>query len=154
MITTKNTRIDSIAERSRIMSGASIRITPPDHIPLDIEETKYFDNIIREFPKADWTAHQIELAALLARMMADFKFESELLRKEGATVAGAMGGTVTNPRKQVVQMHGNNIISFRRSLALHAASHGDTRDVAKRTEISRHIEAKSEFDDDLIARPN
>src|SRR4051794_15558631 len=110
MDTVRRTRIDSNSERMRIIADANKVILPPKHIPLDSEETTYFNNIISEFPKADWSAHQIELVAMIARMMADFRRESELLREEGAVVSGSMGGTVTNPRKQVVQMHGNNIV--------------------------------------------
>lgn len=150
----RRTRIDSNSERVRIISGSTRIINPPDSVSLNSEEVNYFNNIINEFPKADWTAHQIELVALLARMIADFKRESELLRKEGGVVTGGAGGAVVNPRKQVVQMHSNNIVAFRRSLALHAASQAQKHDTAKRVKIGHQIQAEAAFDDDLIARPN
>lgn len=154
MKTDRKPRVDSTSERIRIMSSATTIINPPASVPLNTEETLFFDNIIREFAKADWTPHQIELVALLARTIADYKRESELLREEGAVVTGGMGSPVVNPRKQVVQMHANNIVGFRRSLALHAAAQGLKGDVAKTKALSKRFEAQSPFFDDLIARPN
>src|SRR4051794_18183341 len=107
----------------------------------------FFNNIINEFAKADWSAHQLELAAILAKTMADYIRESALLREEGAITVGGMGGNVPNPRKQVVQMHAANIVSFRRTLALHAAAQGQKADVGRKRAMAKEIEGESPFDD-------
>jgi hypothetical protein len=136
------------------MTAANKPIEPPETVPLTDDELPLFDSIISEIARADWTSHTIELAAMLAKMMADYIRESDLLRVEGAVTVGGMGGPVPNPRKQIVQMNAANIVSFRRSLALHArAQGGNARDIAKRRAIAKSFEA--EFDDDeLIPHPH
>ena len=87
--------------------------------------------------------------------MTDLTREQATLRKEGAVVAGERGNPMINPRKATVQMHANSILGFRRSLSLHArAQGGEARDVAKRREMAKEIEADNPLDDDLLARPN
>jgi len=111
----------------------------------------FFDNIIDEFARANWTPHQLEIAALLARSMADFAVEQMMLRDEGAVVQGDRG-MVPNPRKAIMTMHGNNIISFRRTLAMHAGAKGKIDDIAKRTVMAHEIQGQSPFPDELISR--
>lgn len=70
-------------------------------------------------------------------------------------MATEKGTPVVNPRKTVVQMHASTILSFRRSLSLHArAQGGEARDVAKRRAETKGLEAGLDEADDLIARPN
>lgn len=148
--------LQSVAEQARIASLATREIVPPDNVPLSKEDIPFFANVIAEFARSEWTAHQLELAALLARSMADMAREQILLREEGAVVTGSMGTPIVNPRRAALQMHANTIVAFRRSLALHArAKEGEARDVAKRRRIALGIEeaARGELDD-LIAKPN
>lgn len=148
-------RIDSRSEAVRVMSRAASDIVPPSNVPLDKSDMPFFASVIAEFARSEWTAHQLELAAMLARTMADLEREQRLLREEGATALSERGTPVVNPRKTVVQMHASTILSFRRSLALHArAQGGDARDIGRRREIARGIEANNPLDDDLIAKPN
>jgi hypothetical protein len=155
---TKRQRIDSVTEHARISSLASRQIVPPMTVPLDREDMPFFANIIDEFARSEWTPHQLELAAVLARTMADLVREQGLLRDEGSVVTGSLGTPVTNPRRSVVQMHAANILSIRRSLALHArGTKGEPRDVGKRREMAKAIERdtlNADDGDDLIARPN
>jgi hypothetical protein len=83
--------------------------------------------------------------------MHDFAVEQMMLRDEGAVVQGDKG-LVPNPRKVIMQMHSNNIIAFRRSLALHAAAKGKLDDIAKRTVSGNEIQANHPFNDELISR--
>lgn len=137
------------------MSRAAADIVPPSNVPLDKGDMPFFASVIAEFARSEWTAHQLELAAMLARTMADLEREQRLLREEGATALSERGTPVVNPRKTVVQMHASTILSFRRSLALHArAQGGDARDIGKRRAIARSIEADNPLDDDLLAKPN
>lgn len=148
-------RIDSRSEAVRVMSRAAADIVPPSNVPLDKDDMPFFASVIAEFARSEWTAHQLELAAMLARTMADLEREQRLLREEGATALSERGTPVVNPRKTVVQMHASTILSFRRSLALHArAQGGDARDIGKRRAIARSIEADNPLDDDLLAKPN
>jgi hypothetical protein len=151
----RKSRVDSASEAVRVVSGAAQEIAPPSNVPLEAGDLPFFVSVIAEFARADWTAHQLELAAILARTMADLEREQRLLRKEGAVAYSEKGTPVVNPRKIVVQMHASSVLSFRRSLSLHArAQAGEARDVAKRRDAAKEIEAGAQLDDDLIARPN
>jgi hypothetical protein len=117
---TRKARIDSASEAVRVMSRAASKIVPTPGVPLDKCDLPFFASVIAESALSEWTSHQLELAAMLARMMADLNREQMLLREEGATLKSDKGTPVVNPRKAVVQMHASSILSFRRSLSLHA----------------------------------
>jgi hypothetical protein len=151
----RKARIDSASEAVRVMSSAAKTIVPPDNVPLDKCDLPFFASVIAEFARSEWTAHQLELAAMLARTMSDLNREQIALRQEGAVSASERGTPVVNPRKAVVQMHAATILSFRRSLALHArAQTRDSADIAKRRSGAKAIEADNPLDDNLLARPN
>jgi hypothetical protein len=148
-------RIDSAAEAVRIMAAATQRVDPPSNVPLASGDLPFFASVIAEFARSEWTAHQLELAAMLARTMADLEREQRYLRDEGSVAKSDRGTPVVNPRKVLVQMHAGSILSFRRSLSLHVrAQSGEARDVAKRRLAAKSIEADGVFDDELLARPN
>jgi hypothetical protein len=147
--------IDSTSEAVRVMSSAAKPIVPPPHVPLDKSDLPFFANVIAEFARSEWSAHQLELAAMLARTMADLNREQMALREEGSVSETRQGTPVVNPRKSVVQMHASSIFSFRRSLSLHArAQTRDAADIAKRRGAAKAIEADNPLDDGLLARPN
>jgi hypothetical protein len=83
---TRKVRIDSASEAVRVMSRATSKIAPPPSVPLDKCDLPFFASVIAEFARSEWTAHQLELAAMLARTMADFNREQQLLREEGKHV--------------------------------------------------------------------
>lgn len=150
----RKARIDSAAEAVRVMAKATTEILPPDNVPLDDEDGPFFRNVIAEFARSEWSAHQLELAAMLARTMADLVREQSLLRTEGGIAYSDKGTPVANPRKSIVQMHASSILSFRRSLSLHArAQAGEARDAAKRRAAAKDIEGDNPLEDDLLARP-
>ncbi len=151
----RKARIDSAAEAVRVMAKATIEILPPSNVPLDDGDEPFFRNVVAEFARSEWSDHQLELAAMLARTMADLVREQKLLRDEGGVSYSEKGTPVANPRKTIVQMHAASILSFRRSLALHArAMGGEARDTAKRREAAKEIEGDNPLeDDDLLARP-
>lgn len=149
----RKARIDSADEAVRIMAKATDEVLPPENVPLDECDKPFFRNIIAEYARSEWSAHQLELAAMLARTMADLVREQDALRSEGGTAYSLKGTPVANPRKSIVQMHASSILSFRRSLSLHArAQAGETRDVAKRRAAAKDIEADNPLEDDLLAR--
>ena len=87
--------------------------------------------------------------------MADLEREQTLLRDEGSVAHSRAGTPVVNPRKVVVQMHAGTILSFRRSLSLHArAQSGEARDVARRRVMGKAAEAAEAIEDNLIAKPH
>lgn len=147
-------RVDSATGAVAIMSAAAAPINPPSNVPLSDGDMAFFASVIAEFARSEWTAHQLELAAMLARTMADLEREQRDLRNEGSVVTTEKGTPVVNPRKAVVQMHASSILSFRRSLSLHArAQGGEARDVGKRRGMAREIEGDNPLDDELLARP-
>lgn len=150
----RKARIDSAAEAVRVMAKATTRIEPPENVPLEAADMPFFDSVIAEYARSEWSAHQLELAAMLARTMADLTREQQLLRDEGGLAYSDKGTPVANPRKSIVQMHASSILSFRRSLSLHArAQAGEARDVAKRRGAAKEIEGDNPLEDDLLARP-
>ncbi|KQV33133.1 MULTISPECIES: hypothetical protein [unclassified Rhizobium] len=150
----RKARIDSATEAVRVMAKAATEILPPANVPLDDADLPFFRNVVAEFARSEWTDHQLELAAMLARTMADLVREQGLLRDEGGVAFSEKGTPVANPRKAIVQMHASSILSFRRSLALHArAMGGEARDTAKRREAAKEIEGDNPLEDDLLARP-
>jgi hypothetical protein len=154
MAARKKQRIDSTSEQVRVMSKATCQIHPPSTVPLDDEDLPFFANVIEEFARSEWTAHQLELAALLARTVADLNREQLAMRQEGTVLTTDKGTPVVNPRKTVIQMHASTILSYRRSLGLNArAQGGEARDIAKRRTMAKQIEADNPLEDDLLARP-
>lgn len=150
----RKARIDSATEAVRVMAKAASEITPPENVPLDEGDVPFFYNVISEYARSEWSAHQLEIAAMLARTMADLVREQNLLREEGGVSYSEKGTPVANPRKSIVQMHASSILSFRRSLALHArAQAGEARDVGKRRAAAKEIEDSNPLEDDLLARP-
>lgn len=131
-------------------------IVPPDHVPLEDEDMPFWNSVIAEFARSEWTDHQLELAAMLARTMRDLENEQTELRAEGSIMHSEKGTPVVNPRKTMIQMHAGTILSFRRSLQLNALAHGDSRTTADRRKVAKDIEANNPLnadDEDLIARP-
>lgn len=148
-------RIDSATGAVRVMAAALRPIEPPSNVPLEPGDMGFFASVLAEFARSEWTAHQLELAAMLARTMADLESEQRNLRAEGSVARTDKGTPVVNPRKAVVQMHAASILSFRRSLSLHArAQGGEARDVGKRRGQAKAVEGANPLDDDLLARPN
>lgn len=146
-------RIDSSAAAVRIAQGSVRQIEPPAHVTLDECDWPFWDSVVAEFARAEWTNHQLELAAMLARTMANLEVEQRTLRKEGFTSVSSKGTPVVNPRSTACKGLAGDVLSMRRSLALHArARNGDNRDAAKQRDVGRSME--TDIDDDLIASPS
>lgn len=149
---TRKQRIDSSAAAVRIMQGVTRQIMPPSHVPLDECDWPFWESVVAEFARAEWSEHQLEIAAMLARTMANLESEQRLLRSEGFTTKSDRGTPVANPRSTICKGLTGDILALRRSLALHArAKSGDNRDAAKQRSMAKALEA--DLDDDLLARP-
>lgn len=140
------------------MTKAVRPIEPPSNVPLEPEDMPFFVSVVDEFARSEWTAHQLELAAMLARDMADCERAQRQLRETGELVTTPKGHVTLNPLRTVVQTLSGTILAKRRSLSLHArAQGGETREVGKRRSIAKGVEADNPMAGDagdLIARPS
>ena len=144
-------RSDSTAEAVRYATAADV--TPPSNVPLTDQDMPFFASVIDEFPRADWTAHQLELAAMMAVKMRQLRDEMSRLDEEGMVLETASGNPCQNPRIGAVRMLDTSIMATRRSLQLHARARGEARDKGKR--VGDGIAAQGgPNEDDLLARPN
>lgn len=145
-------RADSVT--AAIDAAQAPQIVPPSNVPLSDQDLPFFASVIAEFARSEWTAHQLELAALLAKKVRLLRDELAKLEAEGFVGATANGTACQNPRLGGVRMLDTSIMATRRSLQIHArAQAGEARDTGKRR--GHLLEAESGFsDDDLLARPN
>jgi hypothetical protein len=145
--------IDSPDEAVRIAQGSGRPVSPPSHVPLDDMDWPYWESVVAEFARAEWTEHQLELAAMLARTMANLEAEQRELRAEGFVSTSQRGTPVVNPRSTAVKSLTGDILALRRSLALHARARnsGDNRSAATKRDIAKSLEVG--VDDELFASP-
>lgn len=147
-------RVDSISAAQVIAAAAMRDIEVPAHIAMADSDLPFWQSVIAEFPKADWTVHQLEVAAQLAKAGADLETERNALRVEGYVLL--IGDrSQANPRHGIARDLTNAIMSLRRNLQLHArALGGEARDAGKRKAKAISIQDKViAVDDDFIARP-
>lgn len=144
----RSLRADSIDAQIKMAQPKLIVI--PAHVPLETEDLPFWNSVLLEFARSEWTDHQLELAAMLARTMSDLEKEQRALREEGSVSKSDKGTPVVNPRKAIIQMHAGTILSFRRSLSLTARSQdikldtvGRQRAFAKETESGFSEDANS-----------
>lgn len=146
----KRQRIDSAAAAVAIAAKAAKDICVPAHVPLQDCDMPFWQSVIAEFARSEWTEHQLELAAMLARTMSDLECEQRKLREEGSTALSERGTPVVNPRKTIIQMHASTILSFRRSLSLHARAQGEAEKIGPRRAAAKKIESGLSSGGDLI----
>lgn len=148
----RKNRVTSVTEA--VKAAQADQISPPSNVPLSKADMPFFASVIAEFARSEWTAHQLECAAFLAKKMRLLRDELETLESEGAVLVSGGGSPCQNPRVGVVRMYDTSILASRRSLALHArASTGDNRSEAARKRGAKANEL-DDIDDDLLARPN
>ncbi len=111
----RKNRIDSVSEGVRVMTQATSDISAPSNVPLDPCDLPFFASVIAEFARSEWTAHQLELAAMLARTMADLTREQVALREEGSVARTERGTPDVNPRKVVVRPFSRSSMRLARS---------------------------------------
>ena len=147
-------RIDSATAAVAVMQKAAMEIYPPTHISMTSADLPFWLSVIAEKAKSEWTAHDLELAALLAKSLRKMEQEDVLLDNEGTVSANAGGTPMANPRVRIIaDLHGR-IIKYRQTLGIHARGKGgEARDVEKRRLMARDIENNNPLADDLLARP-
>lgn len=150
----RRARTDSLANLHRIFAGANIEIAPPAHVPLADNDFPYFHSIVSEYAKADWalSPHALDMAAILARTMANLEEQQRLLIVEGPLTVRANGSVGPNVRNRIVNQLHSQVLAFRRSLGLTArAKAGGTRDAARLRDRNRATEQAADNHDDLLA---
>jgi hypothetical protein len=148
----KRQRINSITAEVAAVIKAAKPINVPKHVPLSERDLPFWNSVIAEFARSEWTDHQLELAAMLARTMSDLEEEQRLFRQEGTISYSEKGTPVVNPRKTAIQMHAGTILSFRRSLSLHArATGGEMETIGPRRALAKKAESGALMADDLLA---
>jgi hypothetical protein len=150
----KRLPITSPKVRHEIVKAALTAVQPPPHIPITERDKPFWDNVVSEFPTFEWTAHQLEIAALLARMMADLEENQNLLRLEGSVIE-TRNTVRVNPRVTAIGVLTSRILSFRRTLHLQAVN-GSPQTAGKRKKLGKQIESTAieALADDFIAQPD
>lgn len=147
-------RIDSAAGAVATMVAAARDLSPPKHLRIRRGDLPFWDSVIAERAKSEWTESDLAVAANLTRAMADAE------RVAGYAVDG--GGHVNT--RIVLAMIGasdklaRRIVTLRRALGLdNRAKNGEQRDVSRRREHAQAIEGggnpMADDDDGLLARP-
>ena len=151
----KRQRIDSISAEVEVMKKSALELCPPDHVPLTEADYPFWRSILAEKAKSEWTGHDLEIAALLARAMRKLEKEEASLDSEDAVVTTVAGNLAANPRIRIILDLHARVIKYRQTLGIHSrGKDGEARDVAKRRDMARGIEAGNPLDDDLLARPS
>lgn len=152
---TRRRRVDSAAAGVVIMQSAAREILPPDCEPLDDGDWPFWDAVVRARAKAEWAEENLIVAAKLARAMSDESRIVRELRKESDIVLNLRGSPVVNPKHALVEQLARRVMAWRKALALDArGADGRASDIARRTQISKGIEADNPLDDELLARPS
>lgn len=148
-------RIDSATGAVAVMLKAAKRINPPAHAPLDDDALPFWNDIVAARAQSEWNDHDLTCASDLANAMAQLVENRRMLRAEGEVLKPDGGKEFANPRVAVVHGLHAQIKSARQSLYIHGRAAGEARDVGKRRDQARKIEAGSPLeDDDLLARPS
>lgn len=155
MTTSRRPRIDSAAAAVATMSAAARDLSPPDHIKLRKDDWPFWDVVIAEKPKSEWTDADLVVAANLVRAMADAERIAVFTTgRNGAVKIGALVNSISASDKLA-----RRIVTLRRALGLdNRSKNGEQRDVDKRREHARGHEAgqnpMQDDDDGLLARPD
>jgi hypothetical protein len=152
-MTPRRTRIDSTANLHRIMAGANIEIAPPVHVPLADMDWPFWHSVVDEYARADWTPHQLEVAAILARAMAMLERAQRQLREEGPVHKRPSGIMGRNPRLRVVDQLLGQVLALRRSLALtgRAKVGGKSEEAARKRIANRNVQRTAAGRDNLLS---
>ncbi|TZG24876.1 terminase small subunit [Sphingomonas montanisoli] len=152
-------RIDSATGAVATMAAAARDLSPPAHIALRPGDMPFWDCVISEKPKSEWTESDLLVAANLARAMADAEMLSTMSVGQRGNVKGKIKQAFVIKSISAVDKLARRIVTLRRALGLdNRAKNGEQRDVTKRRGIAQEIEAAhnpiAADGDDLLARPS
>ena len=151
-------RIDSAAAAVATMAAAARDLSPPAHVYLRPGDMPFWDSVIAEKPKSEWTESDLLVAASLARAMADAEMLSTMSVGQRGAIKGKVKQAFVIKSIAAVDKLARRIVTLRRALGFdNRAKNGEQRDVDRRREHARAIEAghnPMEGDGDgLLARP-
>jgi hypothetical protein len=147
-------RIDSAAGAVATMAAAARDLSPPKHLKLRRGDKPFWDAVIAERAKSEWTDSDLSVAANLARAMADAeRIAAYPVDKGGNVKIATLIATI-----EISDKLARRIVTLRRALGLdNRAKNGEQRDVNKRRDHAKGIEEgrnPMEGDgDSLLARP-
>ncbi|MBA4308492.1 MAG: terminase small subunit [Sphingopyxis sp.] len=151
----RNTRTTSVAESVRIAQAASKPLDPPANVPLTTADESFWNSIIAEKARSEWTGHDLEIAALLARSMRCMVVEESKMEDEGAVLTTVGGNRCQNPRARIIADLNARIMKYRQSLGIHSrGKQGEPRDVKRRRDHAKSLEADLDTTDLLFAKPH
>lgn len=151
---TRRQRIDSAEGALAVMAASTRDLSPPKHLKLRRGDAPFWEAIIAERAKSEWTDADLAVAANLARAMADAE-------KVAAFSVDRGGNVKVSELMQTIELSdklARRIVTLRRALGLDSRSkHGEQRDVNQRRAQAKEIEAGAhplaDDDDGLLARP-
>jgi hypothetical protein len=151
-------RIDSAAGAVATMAAAARDVSPPAHVSLRPGDMPFWDSVIAEKPKSEWTESDLLVAASLARAMADAEMISGMSVGQRGAVKGKVKPKFVIASIGAVDKLARRIVTLRRALGLdNRAKNGEQRDVDKRRDHARATEEGhnplAADGDDLLARP-
>src|SRR6478735_2775219 len=140
-MTNRRQRIDSITAQVDVAQAAVIGLIAPAHVPLCEADLPFWDSVVGEKAKVEWTAHDLELAALLAMAMRRLRDEETKLASEDSVVTTTGGNLAANPRLRIVSDLHARVMKYRQTLGIHnRGKNGEQRDVSKRREQAKATE--------------
>lgn len=154
-MTKRRQRVDSAVGAVAVMAAAAKDLSPPKHLRLRRGDRPFWDAVIAERAKSEWTSSDMAVAANLTRAMADAE------RIAGFAVDG--GGHIKLAELiatvGVSDKLARRIVTLRRALGMdNRAKNGEQRDVDKRRAHARDIEGghnpMADDGDSLLARPS
>lgn len=156
-MTERRQRIDSVTGQVEAMQAAVKELFPPPHVKLTEADQPFWISIIAEKAKIEWTAHDLELAALLTIAMRRLTQEETTLAEEDAVVTTTGGNLAANPRLRIVSDLHARVMKYRQTLGIHSrAKDGEARDAGRRRSQAKEAEYAAngtDEDEDGIARP-
>src|SRR3546814_9847596 len=132
-------RIDSATAAVKVMQGATREIAPPAHVRMSEEDWPFWHSVIAEFARSEWTDNQLEMAAMLARAMADLEREQYELRAEGSVMTSERGTPVVNRSEE----HTSELQSLLRTSYAVSCLKQTNKTIHINTHLSRIIMFKS-----------
>lgn len=118
-------------------NAAMAPLDPPASYPLRESELPFFADILLARSRDDWREVDLQLAAQLARCMADIRREEERLYGEDSVQMLDNGKTVENPRIGVIARYKAIQGSLMRTLQLGGRVAIDPRNLHKAAELER-----------------
>jgi hypothetical protein len=147
-------RIDSATGAVATMAAAARDLSPPPHVKFRTGDMPFWDAVIAEKPKSEWTQADLVVAANLARAMADAERIAEMTTgRTGVVKIRTLVSSIAASDKLA-----RRIVTLRRALGLdNRSKNGEQRDVDRRREHAREIEGGrnpiADDGDELLARP-